>query len=292
MSAAGEGVRVGGGAAAEFCAGLVRQFDFARYAATLFVTPEQRRALLALYAFNVEVVRVHEHIRQPMAGEIRLQWWSDMLAGQGHGYVEGSPVASELMRAIEAHALPVERLTRLIEAHQFDLYNDPMPDIAALETYAEETSAVLFDLGARIAGAAPDTTLEASRQAGIADTCLHVLTRLPFDASRQQIYLPLEMLTRHGGGADEVFAGKITPALRAALDELAELALSHLARMQASLPQLSPAARRVFLPMATARRTLERMRRPDFDPYTPQPDSRLRILWTLWRASRSRDFRG
>ena len=267
------------GDAAEFCAGLVREFDFTRYASTLFVTPEQRRALLGLYAFNVEIARVHEHIRQPMAGEIRLQWWTDMLAGQGHGY-------------IETHALPVERLTRLIEARQFDLYNDPMPDSEVLDTYAQETSSALFELGARIAGASPEVLPEVTRQAGIAETYLHVLTRLPFDASRQQIYLPLDMLTRHGGGVDEVFAGKMTPALRATIEEFVDLALSHFKLMHAPLMALPQDARRVFLPMAVVCRALERARRPDFDPYTPQPDSRLRILWTLWRASRSRDFRG
>jgi phytoene synthase len=278
--------------AAAFCAGLVREFDFTRYASTLFVTQDARRALLALYAFNVEITRVHEHIRQPMAGEIRLQWWADMLTGQGHGYVEGSPVASELMRAIETYELPVDRLTRLIEAHQFDLYNDPMPDIEVLDTYAQETSSALFELAARIAGASPDALPEVTRQAGIAETYLHVLTRMPFDASRQQIYLPLDVLTRHGGGVDEVFAGRMTPALRTTLDEFVGLALSHFKLMHAPLMQLAPEARRVFLPMAVVRRTLERARRPDFDPYKPQPDSRLRVLWTLWRASRSRDFRG
>lgn len=284
--------RVGGGDAAEFCAGEVRQFDFARYAATLFVTPEARRALLALYAFNVEIVRVHDQISQPMAGEIRLQWWSDMLAGQGQGYAEGSPVASELLRAIEKHALPVERLTQLIEAHRFDLYNDPMPDIEVLETYALETSSVLYDLGARIAGASVEQSAEAARQAGIAETCLHVLTRLPFDASRRQLYLPREVLAKHGGDIEEVFAGKATPALRAARDEIADLALSHFKLMYTPLMQLAPQARRVFLPMALARRTLARLRRPDADPFTPRPQTRLRVLWTLWRAARSRDFRG
>jgi len=280
------------GDAAGFCAGLVREFDFTRYASTLFVTQDTRRALLALYAFNVEIVRVHEHVSQPMAGEIRLQWWSDMLAGQGRGYAEDSPVASELVRAIEAYALPVERLTRLIEAHQFDLYNDPMPDSEVLDTYAQETSSALFDLGARIAGASPDALAEVTRQAGIAETYLHVLTRLPFDASRQQVYLPRDLLTAHGSSIDEVFAGRVTPALRAALDEFAGLALSHFKLMYEPLMALPQEARRVFLPMAAARRALERTLRPDFDPYVPQPDSRLRILWTLWRASRSPDFRG
>ena len=39
---------------------------------------------------------------QPLPGEIRLQWWTDMLAGAGHGGVEGNPVAAELMLAIRS----------------------------------------------------------------------------------------------------------------------------------------------------------------------------------------------
>src|SRR6202051_2829985 len=117
----------GGRQAADFCAGLVSTHDFVRYAATLFVPRTRRRRLLALYAFNVEISRVRELVSQPLPGEVRLQWWTDMLAGEGHGGVEGNPVAAELKLAIRNWRLPVERLSRLIDEHQFDLYNDPMP---------------------------------------------------------------------------------------------------------------------------------------------------------------------
>src|SRR6202789_4092991 len=118
---------------ADFCAELVRAHDFARYASTLFLPADQRRALWALYAFNVEISRVREQISQPLPGEMRLQWWTDMLTGAGHGGVEGNPVAAELTREIASGRLPVERLARLIEEHEFDLYNDPMPTMASLE---------------------------------------------------------------------------------------------------------------------------------------------------------------
>src|SRR5205807_3805222 len=130
-------------ASADFCAELVRAHDFARYASTLFVPAEQRRALLAIYAFNVEISRVREQVSQPLPGEIRLQWWTDMLEGIGHGGIEGNPVAAELQRAIVAHDLPSEPLLRLIEAHHFDFYNDPMPDSAALEAYLADTVSTL-----------------------------------------------------------------------------------------------------------------------------------------------------
>src|ERR1700737_2491691 len=137
---------------AGFCTQLVRTHDFARYAATLFAAVEQRRPLIAIYAFNVEISRVREQVSQPLPGEVRLQWWTDMLAGAGHGGVEGNPVAGELLQAIRAFRLPVERLSRLIDEHQFDLYNDPMPTKAALEGYIDDTSSALFSLAAAIAG--------------------------------------------------------------------------------------------------------------------------------------------
>src|ERR1700738_979256 len=151
MSSAGEGRQ-----AAEFCAGLVRTHDSGRYAATLFVPADQRRALLAIYAFNVEISRVREQVSQPLPGEMRLQWWTDMLAGAGHGGVEGNPVAAELLLVIRGRRLPAERLSRLIDEHQFDLYNDPMPTMAALEGYINDTASALFSLGAGIAGRQSD----------------------------------------------------------------------------------------------------------------------------------------
>src|ERR1700687_5998139 len=138
--------------AAEFCAELVRIHDFARYASALFVPAAQRRALLAIYASNVEISRVREQVSQPLPGEIRLQWWTDMLAGAAHGSAEGNPVAAEVLLAIRTGGLPVERLSRLIDEHQFDLYNDPMPTKAALEGYINDTSSALFSLGAGITG--------------------------------------------------------------------------------------------------------------------------------------------
>jgi phytoene synthase len=277
--------------AAEFCADLVRSHDFARYASTLFVPAEQRRGLLAIYAFNAEISRVRELVSQPLPGEIRLQWWSDMLAGEGHGGVEGNPVAAELMRAIQNWQLPVERLSRLVDEHQFDLYNDPMPTMAALEGYIGDTSSALFALGAAIAGwQSPEIELLA-RHAGLAQGIAQVIAGLPLDASRRQLFVPLQLLESHGCGMEEVYAGKETPKLRAALDQLIGEGRGHLKTALGLLEAMPPEVRPVFLPLALVRRDLERMSRADTDPFAAHVASRLRTLWALWRASRSRLFR-
>ena len=112
---------------------------------------ERRDALFALYAFNVEIARVREAVREPLAGEIRLQWWSDVLAGGGMGEIEahrshppcccdhGAP-----SRAVGA------RLQTTIAARRFDLYDEPMVALADLEGYAQGASSSLIALAAKV----------------------------------------------------------------------------------------------------------------------------------------------
>src|SRR5690349_19421999 len=60
-------------------AALVRRHDRDRYQTALFAPADRREALLALYAFNYEIARVRETVTQPMLGQIRLQWWREVL---------------------------------------------------------------------------------------------------------------------------------------------------------------------------------------------------------------------
>jgi 15-cis-phytoene synthase len=280
-------------AAPAFCADLVRSHDFARYAATIFVPADVRRALLALYAFNVEIARVRDQVSQALPGEIRLQWWTDMLAGHAHGSAEGNPVAAELMQVIRVGELPVETLSRLIEEHQFDLYNDPMPTMPALEGYLNDTSSALFALAARIAGGPPSPEVDhLARHAGLAQGLVRVIATLAYDASRRQLFLPQQVLAQHGSDLEEIFAGKLTPRVRGAVNQLLAEARRHLDTAHSLLADVPVEVRPVFLPLAVVRRDLKRLSRGDNDPFAPQPPSRLSTLWILWRASRSRQFGG
>jgi len=277
--------------ASSFCADLVRGHDFARYASTLFMPAEERRALLALYAFNVEIFRIRDQVSQPLPGEIRMQWWTDLLAGAEHGGVEGNPVASELLLAMRTFGLPAEPLSRLIGEHQFDLYNDPMPTLAALEGYVQETSSALFALAARIV-APPSAEIEhLARHAGFAQGFVQVIANLPRDAARRQLFLPLQFLQAHGSSAEEVFSGRQTPNSRAAIDRLIGEARTHLHTAFELLAQVAPSVRPVFLPLALVRSSLAQISRADNDPFVPWNQSRFSMLWTLWRASRSKQFK-
>jgi phytoene synthase len=150
------------------CEQVVRAADKDRFLATLFAPAERRGPLFALHAFSVEVACVRHIVREPMAGEIRLQWWRDVLDGERREEAAASPVAAALLETIARFALPVAPLLRLIEARAFDLYDDPMPDVAALEAYLDATDAVPIALAAQILAGAHPAIMPAARRAGLA----------------------------------------------------------------------------------------------------------------------------
>jgi phytoene synthase len=276
--------------AAGHCAELVRTHDFARYASTLFVPAPERRALLALYAFNVEICRVHAQVSQPLPGEIRLQWWRDMLGGSAHGGVEGNPVAAELLLAVRSYRLPVERLSRLIEEHQFDLYNDPMPTMAALEGYINDTSSALFSLAAAVMRPPSSEVEHLARHAGLAQGIVQVMASLPLDASQRRLFVPQQTLAEHGCDPEDIFLGKQTPKLRGALDDVLSEAHTHLNTALTLLTSVASEVRPAFLPLVQVKRDLALLMRADNDPFVVPAPSRLWTLWALWRASHSRMF--
>src|SRR5215470_2908218 len=210
------------------CHQIVRDTDKDRFLATLYAPANRRGPLFALYAFNAEVARVRDAIRQPMAGEIRLQWWRDALERPGSGEVRGNPVAAALLDSIIRFRLPVHSLLDLIEARSFDLYDDPMPTLAALEGYAEKTSSALIDVATRILDR-PPADLAPIREAGVAYAITGLLRAFPYHAARGQLFVPLDLLERHGARAEDIFAGRATPAIVAALAELRQVAQQHFA---------------------------------------------------------------
>ena len=91
----------------DHCEALVRAADKDRFLATLFAPARYRRPLFALYAFNVEVARVRELAREPMPGEIRLQWWRDVFSAAGSSEFKANPVAAALTDTITRYHLPL-----------------------------------------------------------------------------------------------------------------------------------------------------------------------------------------
>ena len=266
-----------------YCAKVVRATDRDRYLATLFAPAESRGALYALYAFNSEVARVREMARQPLPGEIRLQWWSDVLRGERSGEASANPVASALLAAMGQYSIASAKLINLIDARRFDLYDEPMAAVADLETYARRTSSALLALAGQILSGSE--VQAAAEPAGIAYAIVRMLRALPVHAARHQLYVPTEVLKRHQVQAEDLFAGRTATGLNAALADLRNLARNHLATAAERMSELPRAALPAFLPVGLVRPSLDRLERSDaFAPAEIPPWQRQ---WLIWRAARN-----
>jgi len=266
------------------CEALVREADKDRFLAGLFAPADRRRHLFALYGFNVEIVRVGQVAHEPLAGEIRLQWWRDALSSRAPGDAAANPVAAALLDTIARCGLPVAPLDALIDARARDLYDDPIMTVSELEAYARATASTLFGMAARILdrGAAPDDMAD---PAGIAYALGGLLKAFPQHAARGQLYVPIETLERHGVARAEVIAGTAGAGLRAALAEIASQAHEQLSQAARHWPSVPPAARPAFLPLVWVAPLLARIEQNP-DPFAPSDLPQWRRQWLLWRAAR------
>jgi 15-cis-phytoene synthase len=271
-----------------YCETLVRAADKDRYLASLFAPAPARQHLCALYAFASEIARVRDAAREPLPGEIRLQWWRDVLAGEGRGEVSANPVAAALLDTIASCALPTERLVALIDAHGFDLYDDPMRSPADLDAYAEHTSGTLFALAAQILAGAygADAIAATAASAGIAYGVAQRLRSFPHDLARRQLFVPLDLLAQHGVTREEIEARQNVGGLRAALAHLRDHVRAAFGSFRTAAPGIPEACAPAFLVAALVPQLLARLDAAAADPFAAVEVPQWRRQWALWRAAR------
>lgn len=270
------------------CEALVREGDPDRYFATLFAPATFRPHLFAISAFSLTIARVREAAANPMAGEIRLQWWRDALQGEARGDVKANPVAAALDDAIVKRRLGRQPFVDLIDARVFDLYDDAMPRVNDLEGYCGETASALIRLGSLVLcdGAEPGGAAAAGH-AGVAYGVTGLLRALPWHSRQGQVYLPADILKPYGVTREDIVTGRGGPGLLRATADLRALARRHLDAYGAARATIAPAARAAFLPVALVEPYLAAMERPGYDPLNSLVTiPRWRRLWRLWRAAR------
>ncbi len=270
------------------CLTALRAQDSDAYFAVLFAPARHRPALVALKAFAAELADMRARVSEPLPGEVRIQWWRDVLAGAEERGGAGHPVAAALLRAIAAHSLPVAALDALADAMIGELYDDIWPDVAALEAQAGLTDSALMRLSALVLAEGGEAgSADAAGHAGVALFITRLLRQFPMRAARGQALFPADMMARHGVTRDALVAGQAEPGLNAALAEMRALVRAHLARAQGFIAQSPRAVRPAFLQSALCERYLQQMERPDYDPFGTRIDRLpFSLLWTLWRASR------
>jgi NADH dehydrogenase [ubiquinone] 1 alpha subcomplex assembly factor 6 len=250
-------------------AALVRRHDRDRYQTALFAPVACREALFALYAFNYEIARARENVTQPTLGRIRLEWWRETIAAAyGTGSARRHPIVEPLTDAIRKYRLTRQHFERLIDTRTEDFNDDPLPELAALEAYAEGTSSRLSDLALEVLGVR-NAAAVAACHVGIAFALSGLLRALPMRSPTHRPLIPVEIAQRSGLDLGSTRQMRGSPALRAAVAEIAATARQHLRAARATRRAVPRAALPALLPAMIADRSLQRLQRAGYDPFDP-----------------------
>jgi NADH dehydrogenase [ubiquinone] 1 alpha subcomplex assembly factor 6 len=247
---------------------MVRRHDRDRFLTALFAPARDREALFALYAFNYEIARVRESVREAMLGQIRLQWWREAIgAAYAGGPVRQHEVVEAITAAIRERKLSRAHFDRLIDIRERDLDDEPPSDMAALEDYAEGSSAMLIYLALEVLGAATPAAQEAARHVGIGYALSGLVRAMPVHAQAGRSFIPAELAAETGLDPRDYAALRPTPALRQAVKSIAGAARRHLVAARGLRRDLPKAALSALLPARIADNALQRLERVGFDPF-------------------------
>ena len=146
--------------------GQVRAADIDRWLSSRFVADEQRRAdLIALYAFEAELMAIPTRVTQPLLAEMRYVWWREQMDGVFAGTARrGHPVLEALTEVVMRHGLLRGPFDALIEAHIGRVHGEPHDldafYVGPMQTAVRVLAGPGFD----------DVVTEAGRVRGLAQT--------------------------------------------------------------------------------------------------------------------------
>jgi NADH dehydrogenase [ubiquinone] 1 alpha subcomplex assembly factor 6 len=266
-----------------------RRRDPDRWLAALFAPAERRDAVLALLLFNQELARIPETVSQPMAGMIRYQWWREVVEEAAEGRPRAHPVVRALAPPLAERRLDPARLLALVDARENELELPPPADMAALEAHAAATAGGLQAAVLELLGGAGEPWEPPVRRVGTAFGLLGILRALAFQARRQRVLLPENLLREAHLSRTDLLETGASEGLARVVERIAQHAT---ALLDEARSHSSPAPRQLmaaFLPGVLARSYARRLASLGGDPVRaaalrPPATAPLRLLAAYLRG--------
>ncbi len=237
-------------------AGFVRAHDPDRFLCALFAPAPRRDAILTLTAFNHELARAREAATNPIAAQIRLQWWRDSVEEAAAGRpARRHEVAAPLAAAIAAGALDPASLLAMAEAREAECEAEGLATEAAFVAWLRGTAGGWSAAAGRALGADAEGA-EVLRALGAAYGLAGVLRSVAAHAAQGRCLLPRDRLHEAGLSAEAVVADPAAAPLRALVAEMAAEGLEALRGARRDIPRGVVVA---ALPAVLAARDLARL---------------------------------
>ena len=225
------------------------------YYSFMFLPPERRQAITALYAFCREVDDVVDECHDLQVAQTKLDWWRNEVR-QVFGGQPQHPVGQALKDVIQRFPLPMEQLLEIIDGMQMDLTQTRYLDWKALNLYCYRVASVVGLLSAEIFGYTNRQTLKYAHDLGLAFQLTNIIRDVGEDARRGRIYLPVDELQRFNVPARQILDAKHSDNFRELMAFQAARARQLYDQAFAQLPAEDRKAQRPGLIMAAIYRTL------------------------------------
>lgn len=227
------------------------------YYSFMFLPPERRQAITALYAFCREVDDVVDECHDVSLAQTKLEWWRQEIARVFDG-TPTHPVGHALKNIMTRFNLPREQLLEIIDGMAMDLQQTRYLDFKGLQLYCYRVASVVGLLAAEIFGYTDRQTQKYAHDLGMAFQLTNIIRDVGEDARRGRIYLPIEDLQRFEVPAKDILEARYTDNFRRLMQFQYERAQQFYDQAFAQLPKVDRKSQRPGLVMAAIYRTLLR----------------------------------
>jgi phytoene synthase len=269
----------------EYCQQKTVQSGSSFYYSFLFLPPERRRAITALYAFCREVDDTVDECTDESIARIKLAWWrtevSSMYAGK-----PTHPVMLALQPHLAVYNLQEKHLQAIIDGMEMDLDQTRYLDYPAMQRYCWHVASVVGILSASIFGVTNPKTLEYAEKLGLAFQLTNIIRDVGEDARKGRIYLPVNELQQFNVTAADLLNARHSDKFENLMRFQVERAKKVYDEAFALLPKEDRRAQRPGLMMAAIYRTvLDEIERDNFHVLTQRISlTPLRKLWLAWKT--------
>jgi phytoene synthase len=273
----------------QYCQEKAVQSGSSFYYSFLYLPPEKRRAITALYAFCREVDDVVDECTEESVARMKLAWWRQEIAcvySTEQGKEPSHPVAKALVAVTKTINLSAGQLIEIIDGMEMDLNYNRYADFSTLQLYCHHVAGVVGQLSAEIFGYQDPNTLEYAHNLGLAFQLTNIIRDVGEDARRDRIYLPEDELAQFGVSSEDILHSRESDNFRQLMEFQIERAESYYTQAFAALPTEDRKNQRPGFIMAAIYRALLEEIKDDACQVMRQRVSLtpIRKLWIGWRT--------
>jgi len=271
----------------QYCRDKTRGSGSSFFYAFLFLPEDQRRAIMALYAFCREVDDIADEIREQDVALPKLAFWREEIARSFAGNPQ-HPVGRELFWAKENFPIDEELLVEILDGMLMDITHKPILKSSDLSLYTYRVAGAVGLLSIEIFGYSHRTARNFATSLGEALQLTNILRDVAEDARMGRIYLPQEDRIRHQI-ADQAFKdGEFSNGMQQLLRKYADKAEVSYRQALASLADEDRESLRPSIVMGVIYYAyLQQLRSVDFNVWQhPVHMLPLKKIWIAWRAWR------